>query len=75
MFDKRLISNESEVAVITGEKDLSDESNQFHLRFPLPRSLKTCRQSLRMDRIEISHGVHIEIEFEDAGGWPSQVRA
>lgn len=70
-----MISNESEIAVTTGERDLSDESNEFHLRFPLPRSLKVCRQSVKENRIQISHGVHIEIEFEDEGGRLAQVRA
>ncbi|KEF52409.1 uncharacterized protein A1O9_11650, partial [Exophiala aquamarina CBS 119918] len=64
-FDKRLVSNVNEVSVMRGEKDLSGEPNEFHVRFPLSHSLKICRQSVRESRIQISHRIHIEIEFAD----------
>lgn len=74
-FDKRLISNVAESAVAKGERDLSGESNEFHVRFCLPHSLKICRQSVRESRIHISHSIYAEVDFEDEDGQLGQVRA
>jgi len=73
-FDKRLISNIAEVAIAKGEHELSSESNHFHVRFPLPQSLKVCRQSVRESRIKISHAINIEVELKDEEGQAMQVR-
>lgn len=63
--DKRLISNSTECAVARGQKVVTNDADYFQMRFPLPRSVKVCRQSVDQKRIEITHRVSIGLQFED----------
>lgn len=74
VFDKRLVLNSTESAIARGQKEFSDDSDQFQMRFPLPRSFKVCRQSVDQKRIEITHKLRIGLQFEDEDGTLEQVR-
>jgi hypothetical protein len=68
LFNKRLISDTTESIIAEGEKDLTNESAATQVRFPLPRSLTVCRQSVKEERIQISHTIRITLEIEDEEG-------
>ncbi|KAK5048614.1 hypothetical protein LTR84_005705 [Exophiala bonariae] len=68
LFNKRLISDTRESFIAEGEKDLTSESTATQVRFPLPRSLTVCRQSVKEERIQINHSIRITLEIEDDYG-------
>lgn len=53
--------------------DLFDESYHFGMTLPLPKSLKTCRQSVDTELVKVQHKLKLYINIHNPEGHVSQV--
>lgn len=66
----------SEHVVPNGVEDadeLFDESHRFSMKLDLPKSLKSCRQSVDTDHIRLSHKLRLYVNLKNPEGHTSQL--
>jgi arrestin-related trafficking adapter 4/5/7 len=67
-------NNEQRVPEGVDDADhLFDESHRFSMSLPLPKTLKSCRQSVETENIRLSHKVKLYINLHNPEGHTSQL--